>query len=371
MKSRLRVILGLLATLVNAADWQLAQPGYHFEFPRDYFNHPKYQTEWWYYTGNLQDSQGRHFGFELTFFRQGVELTRDAAESEDAVWRPDNLYLAHFAISDIEGRRFYHAERLNRAGPGLAGSNLNTGCYWNGNWRVTWANLNTAEQKLEAQAGEFGIVLDLKPEKPVVINGRESVSRKGPADGEASHYVSFTRMAATGSIERSGKNSNVSGLAWMDHEFFTELPDKNLRGWDWFAVQLDDNRELMLYRLRLHSGAESPYSSGTYVDETGHAHFLKADDFNLIPRHTWKSPGSGGTYPLEWQIEVPSLKLSLTERTALADQELFGKGSVSPAYWEGAVTYRGNVNGSAIQGVGYLEMTGYARPVQLRAAKQQ
>jgi predicted secreted hydrolase len=338
--------------------WQLALPGYHYEFPRDHFEHPDYQTEWWYYTGNLRTAGGRHFGFELTFFREGVALNA----SSNSVWNPSQIYFAHLALSDIDGGHFYHTERLNRAGPGLAGASLAQQTYWNGNWQVHWTSLTTGQQELRGVADQFTLELDLKPEKPFVINGKDGVSQKGPLPGEASHYISFTRLGANGTLSYLGTTYSVDGLAWMDHEFFTEQLGRNLAGWDWFAIQLDDNRELMLYRLRLKSGAVDPYSSGTYVDANGEGHHLT--DFSLQPGKIWRSQATGASYPLGWTISVPGIGLHLEEHTRLDDQELTSKNGFTPSYWEGAVEYSGTMEQKPVKGEGYLEMTGYdGRPL--------
>ena len=363
MKSRLALWFALL---LPAQSWQTALPGYHFEFPRDHFSHPDYQTEWWYYTGNLSSADGHRYGFELTFFRQAVSLPRQAAMSQDAVWRPDQLYLAHLALSDISGRSFYHIERLNRAGPGLAGAGYSDARYWNGNWQVRWTSPSQSKQELEAVCDRFTLQLKLQPEKPAVIQGQDGVSRKGPLPSEASHYISFTRLQATGTLQ-AGKSSAkvVTGLAWMDHEFFTEPTASDLSGWDWFAIQLNNREELMLYRLRGKSGKPSPYSSGSYVDARGQTHFLRAQDFTLTPGKLWQSSHTKTGYPVAWQIVVPSLDLHLAAQTELEDQELWSEGSVSPSYWEGAVTYGGSLHGRPIEGVGYLEMTGYREAIHL------
>src|ERR1700685_2377186 len=360
---RRRALVGLvaLAATVHAQQWQLALPGYRYEFPRDHFNHPDYQTEWWYYTGNLRAPNGHRFGFELTFFREGIRLSKQQATESDSTWRPDQIYLAHLALSDIDAQQFFHTERLNRAGPGLAGSSVGQHRYWNGNWQVRWSSIATGEQELEAVWDRFTLHLDLKSEKPFVIHGKEGVSQKGPQPGEASHYISFTRLRAAGELSQKANSYKVDGLAWMDHEFFTQTIDNTLAGWDWFAVQLNNNEELMLYRLRRKSGERDPFSSGTYVDAQGRAHFLSASDFLLSPGDAWQSPASGARYPIAWKISIPCLQLELSERTALKDQELFAQDSVTPADWEGAVTYEGRIRSQSVQGVGYLEMTGYAK----------
>ncbi len=286
------------------------------------------------------------------------------------MWRPDQIYLAHLAFSDLDGGEFYHTERVNRAGPGLAGAsngaeNDDEPRYWNGNWQVRWTSLARGEQQLDAVSSRVRIQLTLQPEKPFVINGENGLSIKGPLAGEASHYISFTRLRATGQVNWKGQSHPVDGLAWMDHEFFTEPRDNSLAGWDWFAIQLDNNEELMLYRLRGKSGSASPYSSGTYVDAKGIAHFLSAGQFTVSPIDVWRSSLSGATYPIRWKITVPSLNLDLTETTALKNQELFSSSGITPTYWEGAVTYAGKSNGQPIRGAGYLEMTGYEKGVDL------
>ncbi len=360
MKSRVAGALAIMVLTLSAQEWQVAVPSYRYEFPRDHFDHPDYQTEWWYYTGNLRAADGHRFGFELTFFRQAIRLSKQEEAASDKTWRPAQIYLAHFAVSDIDRGEFYHTERLNRAGPGLAGASLEQQRYWNGNWQVHWISLTSGEQQLQAVCPRVTLKLDIEPEKLFVINGQNGISQKGPLRGEGSHYISFTRLGASGRLEWNHETFSLSGLAWMDHEFFTELRDNTLAGWDWFAIQLDNNEELMLYRLRLKSGQVDPYSSGTYVDARGEAHFLSASQFSLSPGGAWQSSASGARYPLAWKISVPSLHLELSEETALKNQELFSRERVAPTYWEGAVAYQGHIHSERVQGVGYLEMTGYA-----------
>ena len=350
---RPNAIVFFLSTFLSAL------PGYRYHFPADHFNHSDYQTEWWYYTGNLHDPSGHRYGFELTFFRQAIQLPETTLESSDPAWLPDQIYLAHFALTDIDGRQFFHTERLNRAGPGIAGSDINSRKYWNGNWQVFWKNIITGEQQLQAVCDRFTLTLSLTPLKPPVINGQDGISQKGPAIGEASHYISFTRLSAQGTLTLNNTSQSLSGLAWMDHEFFTQAPNPTLAGWDWFSIQLTNNEDLMLYRLRNKSGAISPYSSGTYVDSSGIGHHLTAAQFTLNPGRLWRK------YPVDWQIAIPSLGLDLSEQTSLDNQELSTPSSPSPTYWEGAVTYNGTIHQKSIQGVGYLEMTGYAQPIRL------
>ncbi|MBV8865923.1 MAG: hypothetical protein JO210_11060 [Acidobacteriaceae bacterium] len=351
-------------------EWKAAMPGFRFEFPRDHFSHLEYQTEWWYYTGNLRAADGHRYGFELTFFRQSEHLPPEAAQTEDARWRPEQVYLAHLALSDIDGKSFYHTERLNRAGPGLAGAGFSDGQYWNGNWQVRWTELPGEQQELSAVCDRFKLRATLEPLKPPVIQGQNGVSQKGPAPGQASHYISFTRLQAEGELTEKGSTVQVQGLAWMDHEFFTEPASSNLSGWDWFAIQLDNKQELMLYRLRDRSGMADPYSSGAYIDSRGKIRFLSDEEFALTPGELWRSPHSGADYPVSWRISVPSLAINLVEEAKLKDQELWSRDSTAPSYWEGAVTYKGQAGGAPIQGIGYLEMTGYSGAVKLGGMTQ-
>jgi predicted secreted hydrolase len=342
-----------------AAQYRTALPGYRYEFPRDHFSHPDFQTEWWYYTGNLKSSEGRKFGFELTFFRQAV--SRDPAET--AVWDVQDIYLAHLALSDLEGGKFYHTERTNRSGPGLAGASERDGRTWNGNWQILWGE---SEQKLQAIDERFQLHLTLCPEKLPVIHGENGVSQKAKGPGRASHYISLTRLVTSGSIELDGKKVDVNGTSWMDHEFFTHQLAAEQTGWDWLSLQLTDNTELMLFHIRRKDGSADPYSAGTYVDAQGKTTHLRASEFVLQPLgERWRSPTSGAVYPVHWKIAIPKLGMELEAKTPLESQELTGKTNLAPNYWEGAIVMSGNRNAQTIGGVGYLEMTGYDRPIQL------
>lgn len=342
-------------------EYRVALPGYIYRFPRDHFNHPEFRTEWWYYTGNLRSRDGRGFGFELTFFRHAV--SRQPAPASP--WEIQDLYLAHFALSDLDGGAFHHEQRVNRGGPGLAGASEDLSRVWNGNWRVRWEGEN---QYLEGTAARFAIRLGLRPEKPPVINGLDGVSQKAAGRGRASHYISLTRLAASGSIEIDGRRSDAEGSAWMDHEFFTHQLEQGQAGWDWFSIQLDDGTDLMLYRLRRADGSADPFSAGTVVDARGAARHLPASAFTLQPAgRTWRSPDTGGVYPLEWRIAVPSLDLSLEAATPLDEQEIVSRHRSVPSYWEGAIRLSGRRGSRPVAGVGYLEMTGYDSPVSIGA----
>ncbi len=274
-----------------------------------------------------------------------------------------DLYLAHLALSDIDGGKFYHTERLNRKGPQVAGASEAEQKVWNGNWQAKW---NDEDQQLQAVDKNFTLNLSLHPEKPPVIQGENGVSQKSAGVGHASHYISFTRLNTKGEITLNGKEFRVTGLTWMDHEFFTTEMDPAQTGWDWLAIQLTDHTELMLYHFRRKDGSLDPFSSGTYIDAAGKTTHLRASDFTLEPNgEQWKSPETGAVYPIGWKIQVPQLAISLEAKTRLPSQELTTQSKLTPNYWEGAITVDGTQGGHALDGFGYLELTGYSGPVDL------
>lgn len=275
-------------------------------------------------------------------------------------------------MSDLSGGKFYHLERTNRAGPGIAGVDEQSQRIWNGNWQVQWTGTN---QSLQAIAEDFQLHFSLQPQKPPVIHGENGVSQKSAGEGRASHYISLTSIATKGTIALEGRDFSVTGVTWMDHEFFTEQLDSQQVGWDWFSIQLDDHSELMLFHIRRADGSIDTFSAGTYVDAQGHSTHLKNSEFKLEPSSsagakemasgpgdTYKSPTSGANYPIRWKITVPKLSLVVDASTLLPSQELTGAFDITPTYWEGAIQLRGTRDGNPSNGVGYLEMTGYAKP---------
>jgi predicted secreted hydrolase len=344
------------------AQYRLALPGYRYEFPRDYFNHPDFQTEWWYYTGNLHSADGHRFGFELTFFRVGVHRPTP----NDSAWALHDLYLAHLAMSDLDGGQFYQNERTNRAGPGIAGANETQHLVWNGNWRIQWRG---DEQDLQAIDERFALRFTLHTAKSPVIQGENGVSQKGDGPGRASHYISLTRLITGGQIELGLLKYDVTGTTWMDHEFFTSQLSADQVGWDWLSIQLQDNTELMLFDIRRKDGSIDRHSSGTFVEPSGQNLHLNEQDFSLEPGGTkWTSPVTGAVYPLHWKVSIPKLSIDLEVTTRLANQELTSKSKLIPAYWEGAIQVTGRKGIKSIGGVGYLEMTGYDRPLSADSA---
>jgi len=310
-----------------------------FEFPEDFGPHPEYQTEWWYYTGNLADSAGRDFGYQLTFFRRALSSYEVDRESK---WASNQIYFAHFALSDIENGEFYSSERWSRGALGLAGR------VWIDNWSIEGEGDNF---KLKANDGPVSIELTMKSMKPIVLQGDKGLSQKSQEPGNASYYFSQTRIDTSGSILIDGSEFKVRGLSWIDREWSTSALGENQEGWDWFSIQLNDGREIMLYQLRLKDGGVDPFSSGSIVNKNGDLTPLKAADFEIEVLDTWKSSKTGIEYPSKWQISIPKHDIELNVVPLLQDQEFLH----SFIYWEGAV----KVSGEGFSGKGYVELTGY------------
>ena len=326
-------------------------------FPADHGPHPDFRTEWWYYTGNLRTAPGRHVGFQLTFFRIALAppaVERDAGPRASA-WATRQLYLAHFAVTDTAGGRFTAASRASRGALDLAGARAQPYRVWVEGWSVEGEGAAASPVRLRAAEGEVAVDLTLATGKPVVLHGEGGLSRKGSEPGNASHYYSFTRMPARGVVRLGAESLDVAGEAWMDREWSTSALGPELAGWDWFAVQLEDGRELMYYRLRRRDGTADRFSAGTLVAADGAAQRLSAAAVAVETLGHWTSPRSGVRYPARWRLTVPSADLRLELDPRLADQELV----VGPRYWEGAVAVTGSAAGRAIAGHGYAELVGY------------
>ncbi len=341
-----------------ASSFQPATAGYRYEFPRDHGSHPAYRTEWWYYTGHLLAKNGRSFGFELTFFRRAIPP--DEVKTLPSQWSVNHLYLAHFAVTDIEGQRFHFTDKLSRAGLGKAGAEESRLRVWIDDWRAEAETAPSGVHRLSAREGGLALTLTLHPTKPLVVHGLNGVSRKGEGKDEATHYYSFTRLATSGRLTIENEHFDVAGTSWMDHEFGSSDLGKDLIGWDWFSVQLEDESELMLYRLRRRDGSSDPESSGTAVFTDGRTRHLTITDVRIESSGTWTSPESKAVYPSKWRIEIPSLELALNIVPLLEDQELRTTRSTQITYWEGAVAVTGTKQGRSVKGHGYVELTGYA-----------
>ncbi len=322
-----------------------------FVFPDDAGPHPQFQTEWWYYTGNLTDERGRHFGFQLTFFRRALSPDGNKRLSK---WATNQVYFAHFAVSDVKNRAFYPSERWSRGAMGLAGAEGNPYRVWVEGWSATAEGKSV---RLRAKNDSAEIDLILTPKKPTVLHGDNGLSKKSAEPGNASYYYSETRLHTKGTITVKGETFEVAGFSWLDREWSTSALSKEQAGWDWFSLQLSDNRDVMLYQIRLKKGGIDPYSSGSLIEGDGAVHHLDVDDFGIKVLDTWKSPTSGAIYPSKWRIKIPRHNIDLTVTPHQPNQEL----SLTFTYWEGAV----KIEGENISGNGYVELTGYANPKQI------
>jgi predicted secreted hydrolase len=345
----------------TAQEFQLAKEGYRYAFPRDHGAHEGFRTEWWYYTGQLTAKDGRPFGYQLTFFRRG--MPSDQTKTLPSQWAVTQLYLAHFAISDLSKDRFLYTEKMSRAGLGKAGAAKDQLHVWIDRWSAESPSDAPGTQILRAADGDLAIELSVTPEKPLVVHGNDGISRKGSAIGQASHYYSFTRLATTGKLTIGKESFEVTGTSWMDHEFGSADLGKELVGWDWFSIQLDDQRELMLYQLRRTDGSADPASSGTVVDRDGRGHHLLIGDFTLEPMSYWTSQTSHARYPQRWRLTIPSLQLSMEVIPRMAEQELSTARSTQVHYWEGAIEATGSIKGRPARGQGYMELVGYAERI--------
>ncbi len=377
-----RAAFGLIAVFLFATSftYQAALPGKNLSFPQDHFSHPGFKTEWWYYTGHLATESGKSFGYQVTFFRFGLrdrqseekeqpprfesphrgELALRGPQGRESIRTVEplfsDLYLTHFALSDKQEKRFLFRERSNRGYGNKAGAALDRLLVWNEDWKLAGQGQN---HLIEVRERDTVLRLQLSPLKPPVLHGDKGLSQKGEGKGRASYYYSFTRMKTEGELEIGGKKEGVRGISWMDHEFGSDQLGEDQVGWDWFSLQLDNKTEIMLYLMRKKDGSVDPYSSGTVIYQNGGTKHLTHGDFRVEVLERWKSPKSGGDYPMRWRVAIPSEGIELEIAPFFAEQELDTRKSTRVIYWEGAVQVKGSYRKKPIQGLGYVEMTGY------------
>lgn len=347
-----------VATDDGSQPFSIATPGYHYRFPQDHGAHERFRTEWWYYTGHLTAANGRPFGFQLTFFRRAIPP--DQVKTDPSKWSIHQLYLAHFALTDLASGQFLYADKLSRAGLGKAGAETDQLHVWIDRWSISLDDHTPERQRLQAATDEFAIDLRVLPRKAPVLHGQGGISHKGAAPEQASHYYSLTHLATDGKIRIGTDSFTVTGLSWMDHEFGSADLGRDVVGWDWFSLQLSDSTELMWYSLRRADGSADPVSSGTLVFADGQTQALNAQDLAIEPISYWTSPRSHARYPQRWRLSAPSLGLNLDVVSLLPDQELNTAHSTRVTYWEGAVSATGQAGGMPVTGRGYVELTGYA-----------
>lgn len=329
-----------------------------FRFPADHGPHPEFRSEWWYYTGNVAADDGRRFAFQLTFFRFALS---PRAQARRSAWASNQVYMAHFAVTDIAEDRFHAAERFSRAALGLAGARAEPFRVWLGNWQAG-ADDAYSSQSLRAEDGGYAIDLRLGEARAPVLNGDAGLSQKSAGAGNASYYYSVPRIAVTGSLATPAGAWQVQGTAWFDREWSSSALAADQTGWDWFALQLSDGRDLMIYQLRSRDGGVDPHSAGTLVEADGRVQALAAGDFLLDTLDYWRSPRDGARYPSRWRLRVPDAGIDLEVKPESADQEL----NLAFRYWEGASRAIGTSASAPVTGRGHVELTGYAGAAMAR-----
>lgn len=344
-----------------------------FTFPRDHGPHPLFRQEWWYVTGNLDTSTGQRVGFELTFFRFALAPVPEAAHpalgggatpQPLSAWRTRQLYMAHFAVTDVATGRLRFARKLSRGALALAGAQAVPFKVWIDDWSLeaaaaeadrSAASASGAAWRLRAALPGYELELGLQPLTAPVLNGEAGLSRKSAEPGDATYYYSIPRLAVQGRLVRDGHPVTLQGLAWFDREWGSGALGAREVGWDWFALQLNDGATLMFYALRNRDGTRDPHSAGTWVEPSGASRALTDEEVAIDILDHW-SNAQRSRYPSSWRIRVPSLSLEVSVRPVLADQEIRS----TPTYWEGAVDVSGTRAGAGVAGRGYVELVGYA-----------
>ena len=336
----------------------------NLRLPADHGPHPEHTIEWWYYTGNLSTEKGRPFGFELTFFRSRILVEGDLPKPKQASpWRTDQVWAAHFAISDIAGESFKQSERIMRGAMGLAGANR-VGDTWHFNVRDWEIAIAPQYQRLQAQTEQMALNLELKPSKGPILHGRQGYSQKGADPSSASCYLSFPRLLGSGGLRLGEQTYEVQGKAWMDHEFASALLEEGLQGWDWFGLQFNDGTELMLFVLRRKDGGAHPASAGTFVTRNGKTRHIGSEGMELEVLDRWRSPQTGIRYPSRWRLRIDPLGLEVRVEPRMKNQEMRTESSSGRIYWEGSVSAQGSRGSKSLEGTGYVELTGYGRPFE-------
>ncbi|HYD76916.1 carotenoid 1,2-hydratase [Ramlibacter sp.] len=330
-----------------------ALPARSLRFPRDHGAHPELRTEWWYITGAV-DAGGRLFGFQLTFFRSRVDATQDMASAFAA----KQLVFAHAAVTDVQGRRLHHDQRIARAGFGVAGAETEDTRVRLRDWQLARGEDGVYQARLPAR--DFTLELRIAPTQPPLLQGSEGLSRKGPDPSQASYYYSLPQLAATGAITLEGRRFEVQGKAWLDHEWSEALMHPQAVGWDWIGMNLDDGSALTAFQLRRADGSPL-WDGGSFRRAGGAAAIAGQGQTRFSAQRRWTSPLTGASYPVEWEVETPAGRYVV--RALLDDQELDSRASTGAVYWEGLSDL---LDGQGRRvGRGYLEMTGYAQRLRI------
>ena len=341
--------------------WQLALPGYKYEFPNEHRSHPNFKIEWWYFSGNVKDEKGNKYTFMLTFFRRGLRFKKTPSAIKSK-WALDNLYFSHFSLYSSKTNKHYFSEKFSRGALDQAGASNKSFKVWIDDWKAEIKDpQKTNKILIFAKENKLYLDFELEPQKSPVIHGTNGISQKSAGLGQASHYYSYTRLKVNGSLSVDGKRILVNGSAWMDHEFGSNQLGKDQIGWDWFSIQLSNNTELMLYLMRNKKGSYDFTSSGSLIESDGSVRHISLNDFSIKNKSFWRSKKTKASYPVEWEIEVPKYDIKLKIKALHNSQELDTSKSTQIIYWEGGIEVEGLSQGIRVNGVGFVEMTGYAK----------
>lgn len=352
-RGTLALMLGFCAGAARSAtEFPDVAAGASLSFPADEGSHPAFRVEWWYVTGWLRDRDAREYGFQLTFFRSRTGIDEGGASR----FAPKQLLFAHAAIADPASLRLRVDQRSARAGFELAGASVGRMRVWIGNWRLEQSGSRYAAT---IRARDFAIDIALGATAPVMPEGDDGVSRKGPDSRDSSFYYSRPQLGVTGSLGFDDSSRDVSGIAWLDHEWSSRYSPANAVGWDWCGINFDDGGALMAFRMR-GTDAGSLWAGGTYRDAGRATRTFAAPEVKFVPERRWRSPRTGVEYPVA--IRIHAAEMELTLEPLFDDQELDARASVGLVYWEGAV--RAIRDGRRV-GRGYLELTGYGEAVRI------
>lgn len=324
-----------------------------FKFPDDFQPKTDFRNEWWYFTGNLETKDGRQFGYQFTIFRNSLSTKKTSQFS----WESNEIYMSHFAVTDVEKNKFYSFERISRSLNPLAGFDSTEKKFNVENSYFTFNHNpinNFTKFEINAMADNIKLDLKLETQKPIVLQGDEGLSKKSATIGNASYYFSITKLKTSGKIKINGQELFVSGSSWFDREWSTSSLDSHQIGWDWFSLQLDNNYEIMFYALRKNDGSFDEFSGGTIVDPMGNKQRMTFEQIQLQVIDFWNSP-QGNKYPSAWIMNIPEQNLKLEISPIIKNQEH----RLSFRYWEGAVSLKGDFKGRKVSGKGYVELTGY------------
>lgn len=347
----------------------MALPSRTLQFPRDFGSHPDLQTEWWYITGQLQ-AGGKPWGFQLTFFRSRIE----AAQSLQSALAAKQLIFAHAALCDVEGQKLRHDQRMARAGLGLAGASENDTDVHINDWylqrRPVPGRSASEASRYRALLSSQDFILDLEFDstQPLLLQGLNGLSRKGPREEQASYYYSQPQLKVGGSITVGGQQlpvqASAHSRAWLDHECSAAIMDPEAQGWDWIGMNLDDGSALTAFHLRRRNGS-ALWAGGSFRAPNQSAHIFAADQVRFKPLRHWSSPHSKASYPVAWSVQTPAGRFEV--HALVDDQELDSRASTGAIYWEGLCELRSiGADGKSVRvGSGYLEMTGYANALRL------